>query len=141
MAARAAPRRIYIESTALIQLGQKFENVDFEKLLEIAESAQLGIYVSEVSWLEYVRKRKKDLAFFLDSCSKAERVLEKHGRSIPEIGVALDKAKEYLANIDAHYREKARKRGIEIIPLAPVDPSRLLKMSIECTRPFEEAED
>ncbi len=137
----ATPKRIYIESTALIQLGQKLENVDFEKLLELRDSAGLRIYVSEVSWLEYVRKRKKDLAFFVESCSKAERVLEKHGRSIPEIGVALDKAKEYLANIDAHYRERAQKRSIEIIPLAPVDLGRLLRMSIECTRPFEEAED
>jgi hypothetical protein len=42
----------------------------------------------------------------------------------------LDRAKVYLANIDAHYRERAQKRGIEIIPLAPVDPGRLLKMSI-----------
>src|SRR5437867_11966970 len=117
MVARGTPQRIYIESTALIQLGQKFENVDFEKLLEITASAKLRIYISDVSWLEYVRKRKKDLGFFVDSCSKAERVLEKHGRSIPEIGVALDKAKEYLVNIDAHYRERAHKRGIEIIPL------------------------
>jgi hypothetical protein len=64
MVARATPRRIYIESTALIQLGQKFENVDFEKLLALRDSAGLRIFVSEVSWLEYVRKRKKDLAFF-----------------------------------------------------------------------------
>jgi hypothetical protein len=141
MATMATPKRIYMESTALIQLGQKLENVDFEKLLELRDSARFRIYVSEVSWLEYVRKRKKDLAFFVESCSKAERVLEKHGRSIPEIEVALDKAKDYLANIDAHYREKARQRSIEIIPLAPVDLGRLLRMSIECTRPFEEAED
>jgi hypothetical protein len=141
MVARSTPRRIYIESTALIQLGQKFENVDFEKLLALRDSAGLRIFVSEVSWLEYVRKRKKDLAFFVDSCSKAERILEKHGRSIPEIGVALDKAKEYLANIDVHYRERAHKRGIEIIPLSLVALDRLLRMSIQCIRPFEEAED
>ena len=141
MATISTPKRIYIESTALIQLGQKLENVDFEKLLQLRDSAGFRIYVSEVSWLEYIRKRKKDLAFFLDSCSKAERVLEKHGRAIPEIAKALDKAKEYLANIDAHYRERAHRRGIEIIGLAPVGLDRLLKMSIECTRPFEEAED
>ncbi len=141
MAAKGTPRRIYIESTALIQLGQKFENVDFEKLLELKESEGFRICVSEVSWLEYVRKRKKDLAFFVDSCSKAERILEKQGRPIPEIGIALDRAKEYLASIDAHYREKAHKRGVEIIPLSPVGLDRLLKMSIECTPPFEEAED
>jgi len=141
MTARATPQRIYIESTALIQLGQKFENVDFEKLLALRDSAGLRICVSEVSWLEYVRKRRKDLAFFVDSCSKAERILEKHDRSIPEIGIALSKAKEYLANIDVHYRERAKKRGVEIIPLSPVDLDRLLRMSIECTRPFEEAED
>jgi hypothetical protein len=81
------------------------------------------------------------LAFFLDSCSKAERILEKHARPIPEIRVALDRAKEYLANIDAHYRERAHKKDIDIIPLSPVDLGRLLRMSIECIRPFEDAED
>jgi hypothetical protein len=141
MATRSTPRRIYIESTALIQLGQKFENVDFEKLAALRDSVGLRIFVSEVSWLEYVRKRKKDLAFFADSCSKAERILEKHSKCIPEIAVALDRVREYLANIDTHYRERARQRDIEIIPLSPVDPGRLLRMSIECIRPFEDAED
>jgi hypothetical protein len=42
--------------------------------------------------------------------------------------------------IDAHYREKARERGIEIIPLPKIDVNRLLTMSIECTPPFEDPE-
>ena len=135
------PKRIFLESTALVQLGQKLENVDFEKLLQLRDSAGFRIYISEVSWLEFMRKRKKDLSFFTDSCSKAERTLEKHGKSIPEIGAAFAKVKEYIDNIEAHYRNRAQMSGIEIVPVAPVDIDLLLKMSIECIPPFEQAED
>jgi hypothetical protein len=55
-------------------------------------------------------REKRIWHFFVDSCSKAERILEKHDRSIPEIGVALDKAKEYLANIDTLPGEGAQER-------------------------------
>lgn len=136
-----SPKRIYIESTALFQLGPRFENVDFEKLLELRASAGFQVLVSEVSWLEYLRKRKKEVTDFLGSCSKAQRMLEKHGKLIPEIASAHTRVSEYLSGIDDHYRARAKLRGIEIVPLAPVMMERLLEMSIECTAPFEEAED
>lgn len=135
------PKRIYIETTALIQLGQRLENVDFERLLQLKDSAGFRIYISEVSLLEFVRKRKKDLNNFTTACSSAQRILENHGRSIPAVGTALEKVNDYLANIDAHYRDRARAIGIEVLPLAPVSIDRLLKMSIECVPPFEQAED
>lgn len=135
------PKRIYIESTALVQLGQKLENVDFERLLQLKDSAGFRIYISEVSLLEYVRKRKKDLNDFTIVCSRAQRTLEKHGRSIPEVGTALERVNDYLANIEAHYRNRAHAIGVEILPLAPITIDRLLKMSIECVPPFEQAED
>jgi hypothetical protein len=137
----STPTRIYIESTALVPLGGKFENVDFEKLLELRASAGFRLFVSEISWLEYVRKRKKDLSFFAEACSKAERVLEKHAKSIPEVKRAAESSIEYLRNLDAHFREKATDKGITIVPLVCIGVDRLLKMSIECIPPYEEAED
>ena len=98
-----SPTRIYLETTALVPLGSKFENVDFEKLLELRASARFCLFVSEISWLEYVRKRKRDLSFFVDACSKAEKVLEKHGKSIPEVRLAAERSTEYLRNLDTHF--------------------------------------
>jgi hypothetical protein len=133
--------RIYLESTALVPFGSKFENVDFEKLLELRAAGKFGLFVSEISWLEYVRKRKKDLSFFVTACAKAERVLEKHGKSIPEVRRASERSSEYLGNLDAHFRTKASEQGITIVPVASIGVDRLLKMSIECIPPFEEADD
>jgi hypothetical protein len=133
--------RIYLETTALVQLGPAFETVDLEKLLALRESAHFGVYISEVSWLEYLRKRKKDLRFLVDAFPKADVVLKKHGKLIPEISQGVEKITEYLRDIDRHYRDKAGRKGIEIVPLHPVSTDRLLRMSIECIPPFEEAED
>ena len=141
MSVPKSPKCIFLESTALFSLGPRFENVDFEKLLELRESARFRVLVSEISWLEYLRKRKKEINIFLDSCAKVERILERQGKLIPEISHAHAKATDYLSAIDSHYRRRAAERRIEIVPMAPIDLARLLKMSIDCVPPFEEAED
>ena len=141
MSVPRSPQYVFLESTVLFQLGPRFENVDFEKLLEPRESAGFRVLVSEISWLEYLRKRKKEISVFLDSSAKVERILERHGKSIPEISHAHVKTTEYLSVIDSHYRRKAAERSIEIAPMARVDLERLVKMSIDCVPPFEEAED
>jgi PIN domain len=141
MSAPKSPRFIFLESTALFQLGPRFENVDFEKLIELKDSAGFRLLVSEISWQEYIRNRKKEISVFIDSCAKVERLLERHEMSIAEIPLARSEAADYLSAIDSHFRQRATKRGIEIVPMASVDLARLLRMSINCVPPFEEAED
>jgi hypothetical protein len=132
------PKKIFIESSLLFQLGPRLENVEFAHLLEVGQSVKCQPYVSEVSWLEYLRERKRELTKLLDSSLAAQKALDKHGKSIPEFADAFQKTNSYIKNIDLHFRSRAQQRGIEIIPLPKIDIARLLAMCIDCTPPFEE---
>jgi hypothetical protein len=135
------PRKIFVESSLLFQLGPRLENVEFANLLEVGRSVKCQTYVSEVSWLEYIRERKRELRKPLDSGAAVHKTLDQQGKSIPEFTDAFLKANAYLMDIDSHFRKKATERGIEIIPLAGIDVTRLLMMSIDCTPPFEESKE
>jgi hypothetical protein len=52
------PRKVFLESTALFQLGSKLETPEFAKLLERQEHLKFDLLVSEVSWAEYPRGRE-----------------------------------------------------------------------------------
>ena len=56
------PRIIVIESTALFELGSRFERVDFAELLDLKKLLKFDIVVSHVSWLEFLRKRKTQVS-------------------------------------------------------------------------------
>ena len=131
------PKKVFLESSVLWQLGPTLENVEFAHLLEIKKSIRFETFVSEVSWLEYLRERKREIRKHLESSVGVRKALEQQGKSVPEFAEAFQKTTAYLDNIDAHYRVRAAERGIQIIPLAKIDLSRLLRMSIDCTAPFE----
>lgn len=141
MSTPAVPERVYLDSNVLFRLGPRLENVDFEKLLELKDVAGFGVFVAKPSWHEYLRWRKEEISGFLDSCLKVGRYLENQGASIPEIAAAQAKAEKYLSEIEEHYRARAAKRGIAIIPLAGIDHERLLSMSLKQEPPFEQALD
>jgi len=138
MSPREYPKKIFVESSLLFQLGPRLENVDFANLLEVGKSVKCQMLVSEVSWLEYLRERKRELTKLLDSGLAVDKTLDQHGKSIPEFMGAFQKINSYLKDIDSHFRSKADQRGIEIIPMPKVDIARLLTMSIDCIPPFEE---
>jgi PIN domain len=140
MGVPAKPKFVFIESTELFKLGPAFENLEFEKLLELRPAAEFRVLISEVSWLEYLRKQKRELISFLDSCEKMNRHLEKHAMPIAGVSAASQGVNEYVTGIDAHFRGKAAVKGVEVLPLPALDLERLLRMSIDCIPPFEESD-
>lgn len=134
------PKKVFLESSVLWRLGPTLEKVEFANLLEIKKSVGFETFVSEVSWLEYLRERKREISKHLEGSVGVQKALEQQGKSIFEFGEAFRKTKAYLDDIDTHYRVKAVERGIEIIPLPQIDVRRLLRMSIDCTPPFEDPE-
>src|SRR6266478_5279287 len=51
------PRKVFLESTALFQLGSKLQKPEFAKLKERQQYLNFELFVSEVSWAEYIRQR------------------------------------------------------------------------------------
>ena len=43
------PRRVFVESTALFQLGPRLENVDFARLLEMRDKLGIELCTTEVT--------------------------------------------------------------------------------------------
>src|SRR5260370_39103414 len=100
-------KKVFRELSVLWQLGPTLEKVEFVNLLEIRKSLGFQTFVSEVSWLEYLRERKRELRKHIESSAGVHKTLEQQGKSIPEFAEAFQKTIAYLDNIDAHYRAKA----------------------------------
>jgi hypothetical protein len=91
MATSEFPKKLFIESSILFQLGPRLENVEFAKLLDIRGAAGFKTLVSEVSWLEYLRERKRELRVHLNATVNTQRTLDLHGKSISECVEACEK--------------------------------------------------
>jgi hypothetical protein len=83
------PRKIFIESTALFQLGPRLENVDFANLLNLREMVQFELFISDVNFREYLRFRKKELQQTRNRLQDASRDLDKYSQNYPECGPIL----------------------------------------------------
>jgi hypothetical protein len=89
------PRKVFLESTALFQLGNKLEKPEFAKLLERREHLKFDLLVSEVSWAEYIRQR-------------VEKMDELAG-SIQSVAVRLGEWDQDSQNINAALASATRK--------------------------------
>jgi len=134
------PRKIFIESTALFQLGPGLENVDSAELLGLRELLKFELFVSEVSWREYIRDRQRDIKRSLDKLETAKAELLKYEQPVTTIDSLAHKVYDYMIESEYHFGQKAEKLKINILPLPEIDINRLLRMSIDCTPPFEESE-
>jgi hypothetical protein len=130
-------RKVFIESTSLFQLGPRLDRVDFAKLLDWRPAAGFELCVTEVSWLEFMRERKADVKAALDKLIQTRTTLAKYGQNVDFVDQAVERVTTYHANLDTAFAEKAKQQDILILPTAAVDVNRLLKMSINCTPPFE----
>lgn len=134
------PRKIFIESTALFQLGPRLETVDSAELLGLQKVLKFELFVSEVSWREYLRERKREIQHSLRTIAQVRAELLKHRQPVVEIDSAEQKIQEYMDRLESDFREKAGELGMQILPVPSIDLNKLLDMSIECIPPFEEPE-
>jgi hypothetical protein len=137
----AVPRKIFLETTALVQLGPRLENADLARLLEIRASSPFELLIAEVSWMEFLRHRKAEVSETLDKIRSVASTLQNHGTSLAQITRAEKSLQNYLARIGKHFGEKAAKLGFRIVPLPKdIKVRSLLEMSIECVPPYEPRE-
>ncbi len=135
------PQVIFIESTSLYQLGARLETVDLAKLIEIRDSLGIRLCVSEVSWLEYVRHRKREIQAALRQIAQSQSGLAAYDQQFGGLEDAREKATHLLDGIEAFLVERAGKLRLEIVPTPNIDMNRLLRMSIDCVAPFEESNE
>ena len=134
-------QKVFIDSTALFQLGPRLETVDFARLLEFKSHLAIQLCVSEVSWREYLRQRREEIKTCIKRIRQSEIDLAKYGQTVAEFKAISTHVTGYLESLEAHFSEKASQLGLSILPLPPIDLNTLLRMSIDCTPPFERANE
>jgi hypothetical protein len=135
------PRKVFLESTALFQLGSKLQKPELAKLVERREYLKCELLVSEVSWAEYVRQR-------VDKIDALTRDLQTIGSRLGEwdqnpqnILTTHTELGQFRETIGSLYEQRAKEAGIQILTLPPIDVSRLFRMSIERIPPFEDSRE
>ncbi len=133
------PRKVFLDSTALYQLGLRLENVDLAKLMELRDSLEFKILIPEIAWREYLRQRKKQILACLEKVRQVKNTLQEVDQGVDELTAGEKRICAYQAEFETGFNEKAAALGLTISPLPSVDLLRLAQMSLDCSPPFEEA--
>ncbi len=137
----AIPNIVFLETTALVQLGSKFQTPEFANLLELRDLLGFELAISEVSLAEYVRQRcdlLDELAGDVRSVAQRFANWDLDGSHALIARSQVEKFKDGLA---AFYDAKAKEAGIRVLSIPTIDIQRLLRMSIDRTAPFEQSKD
>jgi PIN domain len=135
------PRKVFLESTALFQLGNKLQKPEFAKLLERREYLKFDLLVSEVSWAEYIRQRAEKMDELAGSIKPVGARLGEWDQDYQNINAALAQLGKIRRDVGGQYATKAKEIGIQILEIPVVDVHRLFQMSVERIPPFEQSKD
>jgi hypothetical protein len=133
------PKVVILESTALFQLGSLFESVDFSDLQQWRKLLKFEIAVSQVSWLEFLRLRREQVAECINRVRQLRSSLGKLGQNDVELTPVEERLTDLDKNLVAFFEKKLSASEIQILPLAKPSLELLLQMAIENTPPFEQS--
>jgi hypothetical protein len=135
------PRRVFLESTVLFQLGPRLENVDLARLLEMRDKLGIELCTTEVNFREYLRFRKRETSQARSRIVRANQELENYAQNYGEFDTILGRFDAYTSTMDKTFEKKFQEMGIGVLPLPKIDVQRLLQMSIEGVPPFEKSRE
>jgi hypothetical protein len=135
------PRKVFLESTALFQLGSKLQKPEFAKLKERREYLKFDLFVSEISWAEYIRQRTDKINELAGDISSIGTKLREWDLNQEHVSTIHAQVVEFRKNIGELYAKKALEAGIQILGVPEIDVRRLFKMSMDRIPPFEQSKD
>lgn len=133
------PRKVFLESTALFQLGSRLQKPELAKLTERREYLKFELLVSEVSWAEYLRQRLDKIEELTRDLQAIETRLGEWDQNPANILTTHSELEEFRKGIGNVYEKRAAEAGIHILGIPTIDVARLFKMSIERIPPFEKS--
>ena len=135
------PRKVFLESTALFQLGSKLEKPEFAKLKDRREYLKFDLFVSEVSWAEYLRQRTDKIDVLSGDIKSILSRLSEWNLSPKDVMATHTQVKDCRNNAADFFGKKAEETGIQILPIPDIDVRRLFRMAIDRIPPFEQSKD
>jgi len=135
------PRKVFLESTALFQLGSKLQKPEFAKLKERREILKFDLFVSEVSWAEYIRQRADKIDELACDIKSIGTRLGEWDLDHQNVVTTHAQIVEFRKRVDDLYAKRAQETGIQILGVPDVDVRRLFRMSMERVPPFEQSKD
>jgi hypothetical protein len=141
MTQMSLPRKVFLESTALFQLGSKLQKPEFAKLLERREYLKFDLLISEVSWAEYIRQRVEKIDELARDIKSVGARLGEWNQDPQNINTTLMQLGEFRKGVRDLYEKRAKETGIQVLEIPTVDVRRLFQMSIDRVVPFEQSKD
>src|SRR5216684_6685764 len=114
------PRKVFLESTALFQLGPRLENVDFARLLEMRDNLSIELYTTEVNFREYLRFRKRETSQARSRILLANQELGKYGQNYDEFKTIVSQFDAFLSTMDETFQKKFQAMGMNILSLPKI---------------------
>ena len=128
---------IYLDTNILLPFSVSLDNPLFQILMDISEKWDMSFYIPEVAYLEWVNKKKKEIETTLKRIKgNVENLKTRY--LFNEIDLSKISAQKLFEQSKSILDENIEKNKIEIIKTHKVDLDRLISMSINKIRPFEE---
>src|SRR6266481_2549636 len=135
------PRKVFLESTALFQLGSKLQKPEFAKLKERQQYLKFELFVSEVSWAEYIRQRADKIDQLAVDIKSIGNRLQEWDLNPKDVSTTHAQVGEFRKSVGDLYAKRALEAGIKILGVPDIDVRRLFRMSMDRIPPFEQSKD
>lgn len=128
---------IYLEASVLYALPLDVVNAQMERLLEISRIAEIPVFISEVSFQEWVAKRKDNVKNYIDKTESSLNKLSGLFDYIPKINWKKNK-EDIINDTETSIKKILDQNGIRIIETPDMDIKEMIRMAVCKKKPFEE---
>jgi len=128
---------IYLDTSILWHFSISLNHPHFSILIEIAKKWNFNVYIPEMAYLEWLNSKKKDIQASLGRMiSNKNDIEEKYLYS--GIGLSEVTVKEIFEHSKSILDKNLKINKVETIETSDIDLRKLINMSVQKIRPFEE---
>jgi len=128
---------VYLDANILFPFSITLENPVFQILLEIAKFWEFDLYLPELAYHEWINKKRDDIEVNVNKIINSYKYLENNYELTP---IDIDKisGQDIFTKSITVLREYLSQKNVNIIESCSIDTKKLIDMSLNNVRPFEE---
>lgn len=128
---------LYLDTNILWPFSISFDHPLIQILLELSIQLKIKIFLPEVVYLEWLQKKREDIESEVNQILNSIKYL-KNKYLFDEIEIGKTTATDIFNHTKAIIDYNLKNNNIEVIKIGKIDIEKLIAMSIQKIKPFEE---
>ena len=130
------PKGIYLEASLLYNFPMDVINAEMERLKALSEPLGVSIFIPEISFQEWIPKRKEAIRKYISRVEDGSDKLHKIFDYVPKVDWKKDK-ESIIEDTETFTKKILDNNGITVIETPKIDLKKLTHMAVNKIKPFE----